>query len=137
MSQKCNRELKSNYTVRVISYAIMLCRKKEPSKKSLTERLVSKMANHKGKEVTADVTSGNMVFEPILENGVFRFDCSANDRDAAYPSFSFVDSKVRDTAVIDHRVPSYIPDFKCQLGQQIVNFEVSKHFVVDGVPFII
>ncbi|XP_015897351.1 uncharacterized protein LOC107430989 isoform X2 [Ziziphus jujuba] len=98
-------------------------RKKGPSKKSFTERLESKMADYKGKEVTADVTSGRMVFEPILEDGVFRFDCSASDRDAAYPSFSFVNSKVRDTPVIDHRVPIYIPNFQCHLGQQIVNFE--------------
>ncbi|KAJ0020657.1 hypothetical protein Pint_31284 [Pistacia integerrima] len=48
------------------------------------------MADHEGKVITADAISGDMIFQPILEDGVFRFDCSADDRDAAYPSLSFL-----------------------------------------------
>ncbi|KAL0327711.1 UNVERIFIED_CONTAM: Alpha-glucosidase 2 [Sesamum angustifolium] len=65
-----------------------------------------------------------MIFEPILEEGVFRFDCSADDRHAAFPSISFENSKVRDTPLVNvHKVPTYIPSFECVLGQQIVTVE--------------
>ncbi|XP_057992260.1 glucoamylase 1 isoform X6 [Hevea brasiliensis] len=86
--------------------------------------LESKMAGHEGKTVTSDVKSGNMIFEPILEDGVFRFDCPGDDRLAAYPSLSFINSKDRDTSIISHSVPSYIPTFECVLGQQIVKLEL-------------
>ncbi|XP_057997223.1 uncharacterized protein LOC110646260 isoform X2 [Hevea brasiliensis] len=82
------------------------------------------MAGHEGKTVTSDVKSGNMIFEPILEDGVFRFDCSADDRVAAYPSFSFINTKDRDTPIINHSVPSHIPTFDCVLGKQIVKLEL-------------
>ncbi|KAF2316111.1 hypothetical protein GH714_041105 [Hevea brasiliensis] len=82
------------------------------------------MAGHEGKTVTSDVKSGNMIFEPILEDGVFRFDCPGDDRLAAYPSLSFINSKDRDTSIISHSVPSYIPTFECVLGQQIVKLEL-------------
>ncbi|XP_057965893.1 uncharacterized protein LOC131156321 isoform X2 [Malania oleifera] len=82
------------------------------------------MSQYEGEAVTADVTSGNMLFEPILEEGVFRFDCSADDRDAACPSLSFTCSKGRDTPIMSHKVPLYIPTFECLLGQQIVKIEL-------------
>ncbi|KAL6008262.1 hypothetical protein ACLOJK_033768 [Asimina triloba] len=81
------------------------------------------MAEYDG-EVTAEVTSGNMVFEPILEEGVFQFDCSGNDRYAAYPSISFLDHKVRDTPIAIHQTPEYIPTFQRLHGQQIVCVEL-------------
>ncbi|GLT91332.1 hypothetical protein SLE2022_092240 [Rubroshorea leprosula] len=82
------------------------------------------MANaEEGKVVTADVTSGEMLYEPILEEGVFRFDCSVGDRNAAFPSLSFTNSKLRDTPIMVHKVPSYIPTFQCLLGQQTVKLE--------------
>lgn len=87
-----------------------------------------KMANYEGQAVTSrdsEVRSGSMIFEPILEDGVFRFDCSANDRDAAYPSISFVNSKDRDTPITTQKVPLYTPTFECLLEQQIVKLEVS------------
>ncbi|KAJ4950153.1 hypothetical protein NE237_026985 [Protea cynaroides] len=87
-------------------------------------RLASRMAEYDGKMVTADVTSGNMIFEPVLEDGVFRFDCSENDRIAAYPSLSFIDTKVRDTPIMNKKVPLYIPTFECAHGKQIVNIEL-------------
>ncbi|KAF2308927.1 hypothetical protein GH714_024453 [Hevea brasiliensis] len=58
-----------------------------------------------------------MIFEPILEDGVFRFDCS-------YPSLSFINTKDRDTPIISHPVPLYIPTFECVLGKQIVKLEL-------------
>lgn len=128
MSQKCNGEPNTKYTVLVIYYAILICRKKGSNKKSFIEKLKSKMADFEGKAATADVTSGDMVFEAILEDGVFRFDCSTSDRDLANPSFSFLNSKVRDTPIQVHKVPSYVPKFECLLGKQIVKLEVSKHF---------
>ncbi|KAL5724729.1 alpha-glucosidase [Ranunculus cassubicifolius] len=67
--------------------------------------------------------SGKMVFEPILEEGVYRFDCSGNDRDTAFPSLSFIDTKLRDTPIVSREVPVYVPTFKHENGQQIVNFE--------------
>ncbi|CDP07164.1 unnamed protein product [Coffea canephora] len=82
------------------------------------------MAGSEGTAVTGDMRSGNMIFEPILEDGVFRFDCSTNDRNAAFPSVSFVNPVDRETPTFNgHRVPSYIPTFECVLGQQIVNIE--------------
>lgn len=85
------------------------------------------MANYEGERVSSgsDVGSGNMIFEPILDDGVFRFDCSVNDRDAAYPSISFVNSRDRETPITTHKVPSYTPTFDCLLEQQVVKLEVS------------
>ncbi|KAI5327249.1 hypothetical protein L3X38_026645 [Prunus dulcis] len=99
-------------------------RRKRSAKRLVTESLISKMADYEGKAVATDVTSGSMIFEPIIEDGVFRFDCSANDRNAAYPSISFINSKDRDTAIMSHKIPSYIPNFQCLLGQQIVKLEL-------------
>ncbi|XP_027361090.1 uncharacterized protein LOC113869127 isoform X2 [Abrus precatorius] len=84
------------------------------------------MANYEGQALTSgsDVRSGNMSFEPILEDGVFRFDCFVNDRDASYPSFSFVNSRVRDTPIATHKVPSYTPTFECLLEEQVVNLKL-------------
>ncbi|XP_065877970.1 uncharacterized protein [Euphorbia lathyris] len=88
-------------------------------------RLVCKMADRQDMTVTSssDVTSGDMIFQPILEDGVFRFDCSADDRVAAYPSLSFVNTKNRDTPITTPSVPSYTPTFECLMGQQIVKLE--------------
>ncbi|KAL0407971.1 UNVERIFIED_CONTAM: Alpha-glucosidase 2 [Sesamum radiatum] len=78
------------------------------------------MAGYEGSETV----SGKMIFEPILEEGVFRFDCSADDRNAAFPSISFENPKVRDTPLVHvHKVPTYIPSFERVLGQQIVTIE--------------
>lgn len=83
------------------------------------------MAGYEGTAVTTDTRSGRMIFEPILEEGVFRFDCSTDDRNAAFPSISFVDPKVRETPIMSIKnVPSHIPTFECVLGQQIVNIKV-------------
>ena len=73
---------------------------------------------------SSDVVSGDMIFEPVLEEGVFRFDCSASDRQAAYPSLSFVNGKDRDTPISTRTAPSYTPTYQCVRGQQIVKLEV-------------
>nr|XP_011465147.1 PREDICTED: neutral alpha-glucosidase C isoform X1 [Fragaria vesca subsp. vesca] len=90
----------------------------------VTRSLRSKMVGDEGTPVSADVTSGEMIFEPIIEDGVFRFDCSGNDREAAHPSLSFVNSKDRETPIKSQTMPSCIPKFECLLGQQIVKIEL-------------
>ncbi|CAL5435982.1 unnamed protein product [Camellia sinensis] len=97
------------------------CRKKRINKRLI----VSKMAEFEEMAVTSDVKSGNMVFESVLEEGAFRFDCIADHRNAAFPSLSFVNPKDRDTPIMtSHNVPSYIPTFECVLGEQIVQIEL-------------
>lgn len=90
-----------------------------------TSAVISKMAGYEGTALNSEVRSGKMIFLPILEEGVFRFDCSADDRNGAFPSISFENAKVRDTPLSNvHKVPTYVPSFECVLGQQIVNLEV-------------
>lgn len=87
---------------------------------------VSKMIGVEAIASGSNVQSGNMVFEPILEEEVFRFDCSADDRTAAFPSLSFVNQKDRDTPLLTTKgKPSFNPTFECILGQQTVKIEVS------------
>ncbi|KAJ6712198.1 ALPHA-GLUCOSIDASE [Salix purpurea] len=89
------------------------------------------MADHdQAKVVAADVVSRDMIFQPILEDGVFRFDCSAEARVASYPSLSFICSKDRDTPIMSHSVPSYTPTYECVSGKQIVKFKFP-----DGTSF--
>lgn len=83
------------------------------------------MVDCKGDDATIQI-SGVMVFEPILEEGVFRFDCSANDKQSAFPSVSFIDPKERDIAIISQKLPQYVPICECIHGQQIVNIQVTK-----------
>lgn len=85
---------------------------------------MSKMVDSEVKVATSDSNAGKMIFESILEDGVFRFDCSSNDRDAANPSLSFVNSKKRDVPITNNKFPVYIPFFECHSGQQIVKLEV-------------
>ncbi|EYU29107.1 hypothetical protein MIMGU_mgv1a024908mg [Erythranthe guttata] len=82
------------------------------------------MGGDEGKSLDLEGQFGKMIFESILEEGVFRFDCSADDRNAAFPSISFQNPKVRDTPLANvDEIPTYIPTFECSLGQQIVNIE--------------
>ena len=85
---------------------------------------MSKMTDSEVKAATSDSTVGKMIFESILEDGVFRFDCSTNDRDAAYPSLSFKNTNNRDVPIMSNKFPLYIPSFECLSGQQIVKLEV-------------
>ncbi|GER26760.1 alpha glucosidase-like protein [Striga asiatica] len=97
------------------------------AKRSLIDRrrvAVSKMTGYEGASLKSEGLSGKMIFEPILEEGIFRFDCSADDRNSAFPSISFQNPKARDTPLSNvHQVPAYIPSFECVYGQQIVNIE--------------
>lgn len=64
-----------------------------------------------------------MVFEAVLEDWIFRFDCSSADKSSAFPSLSFVDSKLRETPINPNVVPSYIPTFDKISDQQIVTLQ--------------
>lgn len=79
--------------------------------------------------------SGEMIFMPILEGGVFRFDCSENDRNAADPSLSFANSKAREVSITTDKVPSHVPSFECLNGQQIVKLKVS-HCIMFLFPWL-
>ncbi|KAG7578419.1 Glycoside hydrolase family 31 N-terminal domain [Arabidopsis thaliana x Arabidopsis arenosa] len=73
---------------------------------------------------TVDMASKDMIFKPILEHGVFRFDCSVEHRKAAFPSVSFKNSKDREVPIVSHSAPAYIPTCVClQDQQQVVTFE--------------
>lgn len=92
------------------------------------------MAENELGKVTDDPTSSQMVYQPILEKGVFRFDCCGNDRSIAFPSLSFVDPKMRDTPIMGHEKPKYIPAFERLHGQQIVTIQVLLRIFLFG-PF--
>ncbi|XP_022867674.1 uncharacterized protein LOC111387351 [Olea europaea var. sylvestris] len=65
-----------------------------------------------------------MISKPILEKGVFRFDCSVHDRNHALPSLSFKNPKDRDTPITKFHDPTYIPTFHRVTGEQRVNIEL-------------
>lgn len=75
---------------------------------------------------SSDLRNGDMIFEPILEEGVFRFDCSSDDRVTAFPSISFTDTKLRDTPIMSQKLPAYTPSFQCIHGQQIVELQLPE-----------
>ncbi|XP_071704756.1 uncharacterized protein [Rutidosis leptorrhynchoides] len=84
------------------------------------------MGESVGTSISGDTKPCKMVFEPILEQGVFRFDSFANDdtRNTTFPSLSFVDPKQRDIPIMsDHKLPSFVPISEHVSGQQIVLFE--------------
>ncbi|GFZ16314.1 heteroglycan glucosidase 1 [Actinidia rufa] len=125
----CDVEFGSIPDIRIFHCVSQNCwgyRTKRNNKRLVGGRLiVSKMSEFEDAAATSDVKSGNMVFEPILEQGVFRFDCSVDDRNAALPSISFVNSKERDTPIMgNHTLPLYTPTFECVHGQQIVRIEL-------------
>ncbi|KAI4365348.1 hypothetical protein MLD38_021341 [Melastoma candidum] len=93
-------------------------------RKLITKIFKSKRTAHQESAMATNGVLGTMIFEPILEEGIFRFDCSANDRAAAFPSLSFVDSKVRGIPITSYQVPAFMPTFECALGQQIVHLEL-------------
>eukprot|EP00252_Welwitschia_mirabilis_P011944 TRINITY_DN2656_c0_g1_i2.p1 TRINITY_DN2656_c0_g1~~TRINITY_DN2656_c0_g1_i2.p1 ORF type:complete len:985 (-),score=212.67 TRINITY_DN2656_c0_g1_i2:79-3033(-) len=67
-----------------------------------------------------------MVFMPILEEGVYRFDCDTQTRENSFPSFSFSNAVVRERvfeASVD-KVPVYIPLCECMQSQQVVTIEL-------------
>lgn len=96
------------------------------TKKNSRNKLVCRMAGIDSKGMASDVYSGTMIYEPILEEGVFRFDCSSDDRNAAFPSLSFATPKLRETPLMSGNLPFYVPTFECTLGQQIVNLQVNS-----------
>ncbi|KAL1198504.1 putative glucan 1,3-alpha-glucosidase [Cardamine amara subsp. amara] len=95
--------------------------------------IVKSTVRRKGKHsVVRMVVSGDssetvtdMIFEPILEKGVFRFDCSVEHRKAAFPSVSFKNSKDREVPIVSRDVPAFTPTCACLQEQQVVTFEFS------------
>lgn len=77
---------------------------------------------------SSETVSTDMIFEPILEHGVFRFDSSVDHRKAVFPSVSFKNSKDREVPIVSHSVPAYIPTSVCLQDQQVVTFEVSVSY---------
>ncbi|XP_042427481.1 alpha-glucosidase 2-like isoform X2 [Zingiber officinale] len=69
------------------------------------------------------IASGKMVFQPILEAGVFRFDCTASDRSAVLPSLSFADPKAREKSIEAQMLPEFVPTFERCDGQQTVTIQ--------------
>ncbi|KAK7315556.1 hypothetical protein VNO77_34109 [Canavalia gladiata] len=63
------------------------------------------MANYEGQTIASGsrIKSKNMIFEPILKDGVFQYDCFVNDIDASYPNSSFVNSMNRDLLITTHK----------------------------------
>ncbi|CAM8883103.1 unnamed protein product [Rhodiola kirilowii] len=78
------------------------------------------------KAMSSDVVSGDMIFKSILEEGVFRFDCSVEDREAAFPSLSFTSATNRESPIMSDNRPVYIPSFECHFGQQTVKLELPE-----------
>ncbi|XP_022867688.1 uncharacterized protein LOC111387363 [Olea europaea var. sylvestris] len=82
------------------------------------------MANNEG-TTSSNVQSSEMIPVPILEKGVFRFDCSVDDRNNALPSISFKNPKCRDTPITNSDLhPTYTPTFECVEEEQRVNIEL-------------
>lgn len=93
---------------------------KEEEKKNVVKMTVSGDNSE-----TKGIAPTEMIFEPILEHGVFRFDCSVEHRKAASPSVSFKNIKDREVRVISDNVPAYTPTCVCLEEKQVVTFEVS------------
>ncbi|KAJ3694752.1 hypothetical protein LUZ60_000129 [Juncus effusus] len=75
----------------------------------------------------AATSASTMIFYPILEDGVLRFDCSMEQHNEAYPSLSFADPMVRETpikVVGTNPSPDFVPAFECVDGQQKVEFKL-------------
>ena len=71
-------------------------------------------------------TLWNMVFMPILEEDVYRFDCDEDARKDAFPSLSFFYANTRDSLldVSIQKVSYYIPFCEHLQGKQVVTIEV-------------
>ncbi|XP_031483310.1 uncharacterized protein LOC116252855 [Nymphaea colorata] len=86
--------------------------------------LMPRMAKHECKMDATENEPKRMVCQPIIGEGVFRFDCSEHARVAAYPSFSFANVEDRETGITTCRLPEYIPFYLYSNGQQIVTVEL-------------
>ncbi|CAH8314348.1 unnamed protein product [Eruca vesicaria subsp. sativa] len=73
----------------------------------------------------SETAPSDMIFRPILENGVFRFDCSVEHRVTAFPSVSFKNSRDREAPFPSDNVPAYTPTYSFLEEQQVVTFQFS------------
>ncbi|KAJ0254729.1 Heteroglycan glucosidase 1 [Hirschfeldia incana] len=78
-----------------------------------------------GGDSSETAPSVDMISEAILEDGVFRFDCSLEHRKAAFPSVSFKNSKDREVPIPSYIAPVYTPTYSLLQEQQVVIFEFS------------
>ena len=78
----------------------------------------------------SETAPSDMIFVPILEDGVFRFDSSVEHRNAAFPSVSFKNSKDREVPIPSHIVPAFTPTYSLLEEQQVVTFQVSVSFLL-------
>lgn len=73
--------------------------------------------------------STNVVWLPIFEEAVFRFDQSDDARKGAAPCFSFTNSRLREEAIdvssFKKKTPTFVPQFSTEKGQQVVTLQVT------------
>ncbi|KAJ3681640.1 hypothetical protein LUZ60_014213 [Juncus effusus] len=90
---------------------------------SLRSKSISNGGGSPAAMSACECNDSSMVFCPILEEGVFRFDCSEEQRNEAYPSLSFADPTVRETPIETEGSPSFVPGCECAYGQQKVEIK--------------
>lgn len=70
----------------------------------------------------------NMVWMPILEELVYRFDITEASRKQASPNISFEHPHLREEAIDisshAHKEPAFVPYCNYESGQQVVTFKV-------------
>ncbi|KAK6157972.1 hypothetical protein DH2020_005286 [Rehmannia glutinosa] len=96
------------------------------------------MAGCEGISQNSNVQSGKMVYEPIHEEGVFRFDCSVDARCVAFPSISFQNPIVRERPIKNVTVvPTYVPTFEHEIAKatDITTFESEKGLQIVNIMF--
>lgn len=70
----------------------------------------------------------DMVFMPIIEEAIFRFDASEAAKRGAFPSLSFENSSLRekplDSSSLKGKKPLFVPECELQNEQQVVMIKV-------------
>ncbi|KAM0903799.1 hypothetical protein ACQ4PT_018437 [Festuca glaucescens] len=82
----------------------------------------------------AAASAGDMVWVPILEEGVFRFDASEDTRVAAGPSLSFAEPRRREVQREGGDRPSVLPACEVAGNVQKVVIKVVRTFREKGIP---
>ncbi|KAK6137708.1 hypothetical protein DH2020_028543 [Rehmannia glutinosa] len=104
----------------------------------LKEERVKKMAGCEEISLNSNLQSRKMVYEPIHEEGVFRFDCSVDARCVAFPSISFQNPIVRERPIKNVTiVPTYVPTFEHEINiaADITTFESEKGLQIVNLMF--
>ncbi|XP_031502686.1 uncharacterized protein LOC116265867 isoform X1 [Nymphaea colorata] len=98
--------------------------RKDRVKNIKRDYLKSRMGEQDCTVVIPDCEPRKMVFQAVIEEGVFRFDCSEDARPASYPSLSFSNPKSREMAITTLKRPEYVPSCGCINGQQFVTIKL-------------